>query len=700
MSVLNLNIRGRLIAGFGSLCVLLAAVVGITMVKVTSVNEATARNVNLRVPTAMNASDLVSEVYATLASLRGWLISGNDVFKAERDGLWKEIHRRGAEMDRLSAQWSNPQNKQDWKDAKPLLDELRSAQDKAEAIAHTLDEQPATKLLATEAAPLAKVMLQMATSIINEEGSIPSTDSRKSLLIDFADLRGSMAMAIGAIRAYLLTADPSFKKEYEELWALNQKKFDALSKRRAEMTPDQLKAFTALIDARAKFSPLPPKMFEIRASDRWNMAQWFLTNEAAPRANKLLDIFSGAKTIDGTRSGGMVARQQDLLRRDGAAVLAETNALVTLLWILLGGAIGVAVTVVYLTNRSIVPPIMQMVGAMGKLASGDHSVGIPATDKRDEIGMMAKAVVVFKENMIKAAELAAKEAEAIKHRMARANKVNELTDGFDAGISSVLRSVASASTELQATASQMTATAEETSAQATAVAAATEEASANVQTVAAASEELASSVTEISRQVEQSASIAQKAVAEADRTNTTVQGLQSDAAGIGDVVKLISEIASQTNLLALNATIEAARAGDAGRGFAVVAAEVKNLAEQTAKATDQISSQVASIQASSGEAVTAIRGISATIKQMNEIAAAIASAVEEQGSATQEIARNVQQAAAGTTEISSNVTGVRQAAGDTGAAAQQVLSASGELSKQSEMMRGQVETFLANIKAA
>jgi methyl-accepting chemotaxis protein len=603
-------------------------------------------------------------------------------------------------MDHLSGKWTVEQNRMDWKQAKPLLDELRSAQDKAEAIAHTIDEQPAAKILATEAAPLAKLMLQKATSIINDESAIPSTDSRKSLLIGFADMRGSMAMAIGAIRAYLLTADVSFKKEFEELWALNQKKFEALSLRRAEMTRDQEAAFDSLIEARAKFAPLPPKMFEIRASDRWNLAQWFLTNEAAPRANKLLDIFAGAKSHDGTRAGGMVSRQQDSLKADGAMVLGETNFLTTLLWVLMGVGIGVAATVVYLTNRSIVPPILEMVSAMGRLADGDHSVEVPATGSKDEIGLMARAVLIFKENMIKAKELAAKEAEAIRARVARATRVNDLTEVFDTSMSTVLRSVSAASTELQATASSMTATAEETSSQATAVAAATEEASTNVQTVAAASEELASSVNEISRQVTQSATISQKAVAEADRTNATIQGLLKDALSISDVVKLISEIAAQTNLLALNATIEAARAGEAGRGFAVVAAEVKSLAEQTAKATGQIGAQVNSIQASTTDAVDAIKGISATINQINEIASAIASAVEEQGSATQEIARNVQQAALGTGEIAANVTGVRQAAGDTGAAAHEVLQASGELSKQSETMRGHVEAFLRDIKAA
>ena len=189
MAFLQLNIRGRLILGFSVLCILLAGVVGTTIIKVHSVSEATDRTVSLRVPTAMTASDLVVGIYASLASLRGWLITGNDIFKAERAGLWKDIQTHGAEMDSLSSRWTVEQNRQDWKQAKPLLDELRNAQDKAEAISHTIDEQPAAKILATEAAPLASLMLQKATSIINEEGNIASTDSRKSLLIDEPSVR-------------------------------------------------------------------------------------------------------------------------------------------------------------------------------------------------------------------------------------------------------------------------------------------------------------------------------------------------------------------------------------------------------------------------------------------------------------------------------------------------------------------------------
>jgi methyl-accepting chemotaxis protein len=658
------------------------------------------RAIEVRTPTALAGSELVGNLYASLAALRGYLLTSNPAQQKARTGAWKDIDALRAEVDRLSQNWTSDENRRKWAEARTLLDELRTAQDRVEKIAHTPEEQPAAHILATEAAPVAASILKDVTAMIDEEGALASSDERKSLLLAMADVRGTMAMSVAAIRAYLLTGDNAFKAEFEKIWAQNEVRLAALSGRSASLNPAQRAAFERLVAAREKFSPLPKKMFEIRGSDRWNMALYMLRVEALPRAEKLLETFDGPVGADGARSGGLKDNQKALLRKDAELVSSESTLLGYILWMLLGIGLGASAVVVFYTTRSIVPPLRSMTGAMAKLAGGDHGAEIPATGRRDEVGEMAKAVVVFKENMIKAKAAAEREAVEQKAREARTQAVTKLTGDFDEEVTLVLKTVASASTELQSTATSMTATAEETSRQSTVVAAAAEEASTNVQTVASAAEELSSSITEISRQVSQSAKIAGKAVEEAARTNAQVEGLAQAAQKIGDVVKLINDIAGQTNLLALNATIEAARAGDAGKGFAVVASEVKSLANQTAKATEEIAAQITAIQTATKEAVGAIQGIGKTIAEINEIATGIASAVEEQGAATQEIARNVQQASAGTSEVTSNISGVNQAASDTGAAATQVLGAASDLSKQAETLRGQVEKFIAAVRAA
>ena len=349
--------------------------------------------------------------------------------------------------------------------------------------------------------------------------------------------------------------------------------------------------------------------------------------------------------------------------------------------------------------RSIAKPVSKMTGAMLELAEGNKAIDIPAQGQKDEIGDMAGAVQVFKDNMIKADRLAEEQRQEEAARAERTKRLEALCADFDTRASTAVKAVASASTEMQASSESMSATAEETTRQSAAVAAASEQASANVQTVASAAEELSSSISEIARQVGQASHIASGAVREAEQTNAKIQGLAEAANKIGEVVALITDIADQTNLLALNATIEAARAGDAGKGFAVVASEVKNLANQTAKATDEIGTQISGIQTATKEAVAAIESITKTISEIDEVASGIASAVEEQGAATQEIARNVEQAAAGTQEVSSNIAGVSQAANDTGAAAGEIRSAAGELSQQSEILRSEVDEFLTKVKA-
>jgi methyl-accepting chemotaxis protein len=314
---------------------------------------------------------------------------------------------------------------------------------------------------------------------------------------------------------------------------------------------------------------------------------------------------------------------------------------------------------------------------------------------------MAGAVQVFKDNMIEADRLRAEQA-ASDARMAerRRAEMMKLADEFERAVGAIVKTVSTASTELEASAGTLTSTANKGQEMATAVAAASEEASTNVQSVASATEELSSSVNEISRQVQQSARIANDAVDQARTTTERVSELSKAATRIGDVVELINTIAGQTNLLALNATIEAARAGEAGRGFAVVASEVKALAEQTAKATGEIGQQVSGIQAATGESVDAITAISTTIAKLSEISSTIAAAVEEQGAATQEISRNVQQAALGTQQVSSNVAAVQRGAVETGSASSQVLGAAQSLSGESIHLKDEVDRFLSTVRAA
>ena len=404
--------------------------------------------------------------------------------------------------------------------------------------------------------------------------------------------------------------------------------------------------------------------------------------EIEVRMAKLSDLIEGA--VQATAASG---QSTAALARD---VLIATFVFATVLLSML----------IFFIVRQITVPLGEMRTAMATLADNDTSVEIPALDRGDEIGEMAKAVQIFKDNAIEAERIEAEQAKEREAKEKRAKQIEQASQEFDATVTSVLKTVASAATEMEATSQTMSATAEQTAQQSNAVASASEQATSNVQTAALAAEELSSSINEITQQVSQSAKIAQKAVEETERTNQTVESLAQAAQKIGEVVELITDIASQTNLLALNATIEAARAGDAGKGFAVVASEVKSLATQTAKATEDIGAQITTIQTVTQDAVGAISGISKTIQEINEIATSIASAVEQQGAATQEIARNVQEAATGTQEVSNNIAGVTAAAAETGTAAEQMKGASASLSQEAEKLGQEVEKFLAEIKAA
>jgi methyl-accepting chemotaxis protein len=372
---------------------------------------------------------------------------------------------------------------------------------------------------------------------------------------------------------------------------------------------------------------------------------------------------------------------------------------------LIYGILGVCLTIAAASGfglvRRVAQPIREMASAMRRLAASDLAVTVPALGRADEIGEMAQAVQVFKDNIIEADRLRAEQEETkTRAEDERRKTMLAFAAKFETSVGGIVDGVVAAAAHLQSTASVMAATAEETSQQSTSAAAASEQATQNVQTVASATDELSSSIKEISRQVTGSNSMIKEAVRQAGLSNEQVQGLTVTAEKIGDVVKIISDIASQTNLLALNATIEAARAGDAGKGFAVVASEVKALANQTAKATEEIGVQIKAIQEATQTSAQSIQGIARTIGKVDETVATIAAAVEEQGASTQEIARNVSQAAHGTQQVSGNISGVNVAARHTGEAAGQVLASADELSKNGEALKAQVKAFLSEVRAA
>jgi methyl-accepting chemotaxis protein len=351
---------------------------------------------------------------------------------------------------------------------------------------------------------------------------------------------------------------------------------------------------------------------------------------------------------------------------------------------------------------SLTRPINMLAKSMLELADGDFNIVLPGLARKDEVGLVSRAVEKFK---VVAERRAQEDAEAKINRdqvlaEQRRGDMNRIADGFEAVVGQIVQTVSSTSNELESSASALTGTAERGKQLATMVAAASEEASTNVQSVASATEELSTSVNEISRQVQESARMASEAVDQARGTTERVGELSKAATRIGDVVELINTIAGQTNLLALNATIEAARAGEAGRGFAVVASEVKALAEQTAKATGEIGQQISSIQMATQESVNAIREISGTIERLSEVSSTIAAAVEQQGAATQEISRNVQHAAHGTQQVSSNITDVERGASETGDASSRVLSAAQLLSSDSNRLKLEVRKFLETVRAA
>ncbi|WP_341991190.1 methyl-accepting chemotaxis protein [Azorhizobium sp. AG788] len=413
------------------------------------------------------------------------------------------------------------------------------------------------------------------------------------------------------------------------------------------------------------------------------------------------DQWNGPLTTNLIPLGKVALTAVDALSETAAATRAEAQRMLALYSGALGVSVVIAVAALLIVLRRITGPLSALTRVMTEVSGGDLTVEVPGARRHDEIGSMAKALLVFKDSLFRNAQMEqeAKQARLVAEEERRRGML-ALADQFEAAVGGIIGGVSTASGALHQTAQKMTAAAQLTLSQSTAVAAAAEQASTNVVMVASSAEELGASVGEISRQVEQSSQMSAIAVAEAAKTGDVIRELAQAATRIGDFIGMISTIASQTNLLALNATIEAARAGDAGKGFAVVASEVKVLATQTGKATEEIESQISAIQQTTQQAVAVIEGVGAQIRRMSEVAAGISAAVEEQGVATGEIVRNVEQAATGTSSVTTHIADVAKTADETGAAAGQVLNASAALTDQCNLLQREMKIFLSTVRAA
>jgi len=656
---INLTVKNKLSLGFGVVIFLMIAISINTFISMSKVDVIEDRLLDLRIPTVLAGAHLENGINLSLAGLRGYIVLGKDPEKATamrkaRMAGWEEIDKSMSEMNRFSKSWNNSENVKKFKEMEVYVEEFRQAQEEVENIAHTDDEVPAVKTLSTQAAPLADKMLKIISAMIDEEATLDATPQRKKLLKLMADNRGSFAISLANIRAYLLSGDTTYQDKFNVQWSLKETRYKQISSMTSIMTSSQQSAWKNYSSLHTKFAKYPPIMFKQRGDVDWNLANHWLSTKAAPKAKAIMAILRDMR-FDQHK---LEAADKTLLKRE--AIDMEIA-------ILIGTFIALVIAIILATllSRSITVPLQYVVTRAKKIASGDLTGAELATKGHDELTELTLAIndmnTGLKDIIYQISGSATELSSASTLLQSSAHKTNQNMEGQRSETSQVASSMNDMSATVQ-------------------------EVAHNASLAASSASEADSAAVEGHRLVTQNVDSITHLAQSINDASLTINKLGEDTNSVDGILAVITSIAEQTNLLALNAAIEAARAGEHGRGFAVVADEVRTLAGRTQVSTEEIRTMLDKLKAGVSNAVTAmtegherakssveqaketsdsIDKITQAVTAINEMNTQIAAAAEEQSTVADEMNLSV-------VKISTEADSTLKNAQETGIAAQQV----------------------------
>ncbi|WDE04638.1 HAMP domain-containing protein [Thalassomonas viridans] len=670
---MRLSIGKKLALGFGIIVLLMLTSSIISYIQLQHLKQVEQRVLNLRYPTIVAGRDLLNGINSSLAALRGYMILGDDAamaekMKANRQAAWQGIEQAVRQYDEFAKNWTVPANISSLREMKILLEEFRLAQLDVENISHTERNIPAFTMLLNEAAPRAADTLKAVTALINEEEKLPATTERKNLLKNLADSRGSFAVGLANIRAYLLSGNEKYWLQFEQKKQVNEQAFIKLQQQAALFSLQQEPHWQAYASHRQEFYAFPEQMFNMRSSEQWNQANYLLATEAAPRAEKIKTILARMKVS-----------QDELVAGDVAILNSTTDDTVMVLVITTLVAIIIAVAIAFLLSTKMTKTIKSVLQRARNIAAGDLSAQALKVDSQDELGELTQAI----------------------------NQMSASLHDLIRSVSQASSEVSSGTVQLSAGNTQIAQGMEQQNQQIIRVASAMEQMSASVNEVARNSAEASSSSTNAESIAMTGKGVVGKTIEEMRTINEVVTGaakaikkLGESGDEIGNIITVINDIADQTNLLALNAAIEAARAGEHGRGFAVVADEVRQLAHRTMEATEEIKASITTMQQQTsdviGQMATSTQKVQAGVDLAEDAGVTLEQIVEHAQSVThniQSIASVGEQQSKAAAEVAQNVDSIASVAEQSSATSSQAVDATQTLSDKADELMGLVQKF-------